>query len=98
VPTNILGDGRQGAVFTAEGVPADVSRKGNQMDKLLKMIVAMHMRVMQFEDRERGATATEYALLVAFIAIAIVGAVTAFGTALGGFFTTLGTTVTGWAP
>jgi pilus assembly protein Flp/PilA len=48
--------------------------------------------------REDGATATEYGLLVAFIAFLIIVGVTAFGTALNGFFTTLGTTVGGWAP
>lgn len=35
---------------------------------------------------ERGATATEYGLLAGFIAIAIVGAVTAFGDALLAFW------------
>ncbi|GAA3515528.1 hypothetical protein GCM10022234_08230 [Aeromicrobium panaciterrae] len=38
---------------------------------------------------ERGATATEYGLLVGFIALAIVLGVTAFGTALNGFFNDL---------
>lgn len=39
---------------------------------------------------ERGATATEYGLLVSFIAIAIVVGVTAFGQALDGLYTGLG--------
>ncbi|GIN05662.1 hypothetical protein Pve01_73200 [Planomonospora venezuelensis] len=47
-------------------------------------------------DDERGATATEYALLVAFIAFLIIVGVTAFGGALGGYFTELGQVVTGW--
>jgi pilus assembly protein Flp/PilA len=48
--------------------------------------------------REDGATATEYGLMVAFIAFAIIFGVTAFGTALNTFFTNLGATVGGWAP
>jgi pilus assembly protein Flp/PilA len=45
---------------------------------------------------EKGATATEYSLLVAFIAFIIIVGVTAFGNALSTWFTSLGTTVTGW--
>ena len=48
-------------------------------------------------DEEKGATATEYALLVAFIAFAIILGVTAFGTALSTYFQTLSATVGGWA-
>jgi len=36
---------------------------------------------------DRGATATEYALLVGFVAIAIVLAVGFFGTSLAGYYT-----------
>ena len=60
---------------------------------LEKFITFMHIR----RDEEKGATATEYALLVAFIAFAIIIGVTAFGGALSGYFSTLGTTVSGWA-
>jgi Flp pilus assembly pilin Flp len=35
---------------------------------------------------EAGATSVEYALMVAFIAIAIIGAVTLLGAKLSGFF------------
>lgn len=45
---------------------------------------------------EKGATATEYSLLVAFIALLIILGVTAFGNALNTWFTNLGTTVGGW--
>jgi pilus assembly protein Flp/PilA len=62
------------------------------MEKILKLIVAMHIRVVDFKE-DRGATATEYALLVALIAIAIIGGVTAFGTNLDTFFTGLGTRI-----
>ena len=44
---------------------------------------------------ERGATATEYGLLVGFIALAIVLGVTAFGTALNDFFNALANAVDG---
>lgn len=61
------------------------------MDKILGLIIAMHMRIY---DRERGATATEYALLVAFIALAIIVGVTAFGNQLNTFFDGLAAKVT----
>jgi pilus assembly protein Flp/PilA len=60
------------------------------MERLLNMIVALHVRVT---DRDRGATATEYALLVAFIALVIVGGVTLFGNQLNTFFSDLGSNV-----
>ncbi len=46
--------------------------------------------------RERGATATEYALLVGLIALVIIGGVTLFGNNLQTFFSNLGVTVGGW--
>ncbi|AXJ08246.1 Flp family type IVb pilin [Arthrobacter sp. PM3] len=46
---------------------------------------------------EKGATATEYSLLVAFIAFGIIAGVTAFGGELNTWFDGLGTTVKGWA-
>jgi len=61
------------------------------MEKLLTLILAIQVRAQEFGDKERGATATEYALLVAFIAIVIVGGVTIFGSQLNDFFVTLGT-------
>lgn len=45
---------------------------------------------------QKGATATEYSLLVGLIALVIVAGVTAFGGALNSWFTSLGTTVGGW--
>jgi pilus assembly protein Flp/PilA len=42
---------------------------------------------------ERGATATEYSILVGFIAIVLVAGVGLFGTALNGYFNGLGTGV-----
>ena len=57
------------------------------MQKLMMMLVAMHTRIA---ERDRGATATEYALLVALIALVIVGGVTIFGNQLDKFFSTIG--------
>jgi pilus assembly protein Flp/PilA len=42
---------------------------------------------------EDGATATEYALLVTFIALAIILGVSTFGSSLSAFFTRLGARV-----
>jgi pilus assembly protein Flp/PilA len=41
-------------------------------------------------DGDRGATVVEYALLVALIALVVIGAITLFGEALSDFFTGLG--------
>jgi pilus assembly protein Flp/PilA len=66
------------------------------MEKLLRMIVAIHTRVLDVAEHEkdRGATATEYAVLVSFIALIIIVGVTAFGNNLSGWFNTLSTKVT----
>ncbi len=63
------------------------------MDSILNLIVAVHTRVTELVEKERGATATEYALLVAFIALAIIVGVTLFGNALNTFFSNLATRV-----
>jgi len=47
-------------------------------------------------DEEKGATATEYGLLVGLIALIIVTGVTLFGNNLNTFFNELGGTVGGW--
>jgi Flp pilus assembly pilin Flp len=51
------------------------------------------LRLTGEEFAEKGATATEYAILIGFMAIAIVGGVAAFGTALDGYFGELGAAV-----
>lgn len=64
------------------------------------LMVSFLAFVSGIKDRlasEKGATATEYSLLIAFIAFAVIGGVTAFGGALNTWFTDLGTTVAGWA-
>lgn len=45
---------------------------------------------------EKGATATEYSLLVAFIALLIIAGVTLFGNALNTWFTSLASRVGTW--
>ena len=64
---------------------------------MLKLYVTIQSMFIAGADRlkdgERGATATEYALLVAFIALAITGGVIAFGTELNDFFDGLGAQV-----
>lgn len=47
---------------------------------------------------DRGATSTEYGLLVVFIALAIVVGVTAFGSSLSGIFSDLSSTVASYVP
>lgn len=59
------------------------------MQQLFAFIVAMHARVEAIHE-DRGATATEYALLVAFIALVITVGVGTFGGQLNDFFNTLG--------
>jgi len=55
---------------------------------LLKTIVVLtNFLAARLHRDDRGATAVEYVLLVTFIAVAIIVAVTAFGTALAGLFT-----------
>lgn len=64
------------------------------MNQLVSIYLFITARIHAAQDSEdRGATATEYAMLVAFIACAIVFAVTAFGTALSNFFGGLGTRI-----
>jgi pilus assembly protein Flp/PilA len=47
-------------------------------------------------DEDKGATATEYGLLVGLIALIIVVGVGLFGSNLNTFFSGLATTVGGW--
>ena len=54
---------------------------------------AAMVRSMLFDRDDSGATATEYAILVAFIALAIVLGVTLFGSQLNDFFSTLGSKI-----
>jgi pilus assembly protein Flp/PilA len=55
---------------------------------VLNLIAALHARVEDAKDR--GATATEYAMLVAFIAIVVAVGVGFFGNQLSQWFHDLG--------
>jgi len=46
-------------------------------------------------DGEEGATMVEYALMVALIGAALITVVTALGSAIGGKFSSVSTTITG---
>lgn len=56
---------------------------------MLKLITKAQARLNSLRDEETGATAIEYGLIAALIAVVIIGAVTAVGTALTGTFNTV---------
>ena len=63
------------------------------------LMVSMLAFVAGVKDKlasEKGATATEYSLLIAFVAVAIIVGAGIFGTALSDWFSDLGTEVNGW--
>lgn len=61
---------------------------------MLKLFVsAQNLIATSLRRDDRGATAVEYGLIVALIAVVIIGAVTAIGTALNGKFTTIANTI-----
>jgi pilus assembly protein Flp/PilA len=47
---------------------------------MTRRLIALQIRARQAMDRDSGATAVEYGLMVALIAAVIIGAVTALGT------------------
>jgi pilus assembly protein Flp/PilA len=51
--------------------------------------------ISRFRSDDRGATATEYAMLIVFVALAIAVGAQALGTDLTNLFTNVGTTLTG---
>lgn len=63
---------------------------------MLDKVIYLNLLDSGRRNRERGATASEYGLLVAFIAFGVLAAVTALGDEIAAFFTALGTTVAGW--
>ena len=65
------------------------------MEKLYISVLSFWNTIANTE-KEKGATATEYSLLVGLIALVLVFGVGAFGTALNTWFTNLATTVAGW--
>jgi pilus assembly protein Flp/PilA len=66
------------------------------MSTLMVSVLAFVSGIKDRLASEKGATATEYSLLVAFIAFGIIVGVTAFGTGLNTWFTELGDTVKAW--
>jgi len=54
----------------------------------------MVMYIVRFVWEQDGATAVEYGLMVALIAVVIIGAVTLLGTNLSGTFTMVSTAIT----
>ena len=54
----------------------------------------MHSLISRFHRDESGATATEYAMLIVFVALAIAVGAQAFGSALTDLFTRAGTALT----
>lgn len=63
---------------------------------MLKILITLAAMTQRKDEDERGASAVEYGLLVALIGLAIVLAVTAFGTNLGAFFDAIAAEVAGW--
>ncbi len=55
----------------------------------------MKQLVLRFMREEEGATAVEYGLMVALIAVVIIGAVTTLGTNLSTTFTNVANSVAG---
>ncbi|ACL40599.1 Flp/Fap pilin component [Pseudarthrobacter chlorophenolicus A6] len=66
------------------------------MNNLILSVLTYVTGLRNRMDSEKGATATEYSLLVAFIALLIIAGVTLFGNALSAWFSTLGSTVGAW--
>jgi len=63
------------------------------------LMVSVLAFVSGIKDRlasEKGATATEYSLLIAFVAFAIIVGAALFGTALSDWFSDLAGVVGGW--
>lgn len=66
------------------------------MTGLMVSMLAFVTGIKEKFESEKGATATEYSLLVAFIAFAVIGGATIFGNSLSSWFTDLGATVISW--
>ncbi|MEQ4519372.1 Flp family type IVb pilin [Pseudarthrobacter sp. B907] len=66
------------------------------MTGLMVSMLAFVAGVKNRFESEKGATATEYSLLIAFVAFAIIGGAMIFGGALSDWFGRLGAAVGGW--
>jgi pilus assembly protein Flp/PilA len=60
----------------------------------------MHMlgSIRRFYNDERGATATEYAMLIIFIALAIAGGATLLGSNINNLFARIGASISSLTP
>jgi pilus assembly protein Flp/PilA len=58
----------------------------------------MHAFYLRFLRDRRGATAIEYGLIAALIAVAIIAGISATGTQLGGLFNNVANAVSGAMP
>lgn len=59
------------------------------------MLTSLYVRAQNWMARDEGATAVEYGLMVALIAVVIIVAVTAIGAALNGKFGEVGSAISG---
>ncbi|MCU1440628.1 MAG: Flp/Fap pilin component [Rhodoglobus sp.] len=55
----------------------------------MKLYTNVLARLNSLRSEDEGATAVEYGLMVALIAVAVIGTVTLVGAALNGLFTTV---------
>lgn len=58
----------------------------------------MRSTIASFLSDERGATATEYAMLIIFIALAIAGGATLLGSNINTLFSSIGASLSNLAP
>ncbi|MDF1584848.1 Flp family type IVb pilin (plasmid) [Geminicoccaceae bacterium 1502E] len=61
-------------------------------------LLATHLGLRSVAKDRRGATALEYGLIAALIAVVIIGALTTLGTDLGALFTGISGKITGNTP
>jgi pilus assembly protein Flp/PilA len=66
------------------------NQQKNRKEKIMKNLLT---KIKNFVREEEGASAVEYGLLVALIAVAIIGAVTLLGTNLSNMFSNVATTI-----
>ena len=67
------------------------------MTTLMVSVLAFVSGIKDRLESEKGATATEYSLLIAFVAFAIMAGAVLFGEALSGWFSDLADEIAGWA-
>ncbi|MEA5453422.1 Flp family type IVb pilin [Sinomonas sp. JGH33] len=67
------------------------------MNALMVSLLTFWNDLKDRANGEKGATATEYALLIAFVALVIIVGAGLFGTALSNWFSDLATNIGSWA-